>query len=367
MSMALNPRALPGAYGISRFLGAATVGCALGYQTAQSFLVRISPHYINLMDASDKVVRSRFYGRLKEDVEVKASLSIAGKLVLKYHTSQYIQVLRDSLPIAGVGGMGDIPGGQQGMRKAGEDMITPVSLYPDTTKHIPFRTELKEDDFAGPDMSAGYRSYEDSPQSWDKSSVRERLERFQGLKTQAGMELQHLWKELAKREQEHYGHDWNDRDKDISKRELYILYQTTMDLVSRYAIFAYNEADAQKQLQQLQQLDSVPPSPLAVFETEQSLAVAAQDNYQGPRMAATQLRREWTRIKGIVSQYEGIVSQAEAFRQQGSSTTAKNVQLFRDSCEDIRKFKEACERVLTWLEEQVHEAEDKATSDLQNR
>ena len=73
--MALNPRALPGAYGFSRFFGAAMVGSALHVKFYQSLGFRNSQTLLQLFDQTVTTARQKEYEKLQNDERAKASLS----------------------------------------------------------------------------------------------------------------------------------------------------------------------------------------------------------------------------------------------------------------------------------------------------
>lgn len=361
--MALNPRALPGAYGISRFLGAATVGCALGYKAGQSFLVRINPRLVDLLDSSDKAIRVSLYERLQNDDEAKSSLSTVGKLALKYYTSPYLRILRDPLHLGRTGEAGGMVSGRQRAHPSRSSPHSPAleaSLQADANRFALIQIEFKEKDLAGPDMEAGYRSYRDDVHSRDDSNIHDWLERIQSLKKQIAIELQVLWKELALKEHEFYLQRDETRERDVFRRELQLLNNMTSDLATRYAILDYYQADAHKQLHQMKQTDSVLPPPVAAVEVTQQLVEGAQREYHGPQIVAELVRLNWTRQKEVLYHLEHTISQYEALPSEamGASEQIKQV---KQNAEDLRRNIEATERLLQWFEAKIREADEQAT------
>lgn len=363
--MAFNPRALPGAYGFSRFLGAATVGCALGYQVGQSLLVHINPRLIDLLDSSDKAIRVSLYERLRNNEEAKSSLSTAGKLALKYYTSPYLRIIRDPLRLGRTGEAGGMVGGRQRAHPPRSSPHAPAlesSLQADAHKFALIQVEFKSKELAGPDMEAGYRAYRDDIQSRNDSGIQDWLERIQSLKKQTGTELHVLWKELALREHEFYLQQEETREKDVFRRELQLLNNMTSDLVARYAILEYYEADANKQLQQMKQTDSVPPAPVIAHGAPQDAAIAAQDEYHGPQIVAELVRLNWERQKEVLYHLEHTISQYEALPAEGMGMGAsEQIKQVKQNAEDLRRNIEATERLLQWFEAQIREADEQVT------
>ncbi|EMD62840.1 hypothetical protein COCSADRAFT_161394 [Bipolaris sorokiniana ND90Pr] len=358
---ALNPRAFPGAYGISRFIGAATVGCALGYKTGQIFITRIDPRLMSIIESSEKVIRRREYEKLQRDKEAKASLSFVGKLALKYHTSPYLQILRNPLQFSGAGGVGGMSSGQQHAKpssRASQGLALSSSLQADTAQFTLIQVEFKADDLTGPDLEAGYRAYKDSLQTRDESAIQEWREKVLRHKQQAKIEINFLWKHLAGREKAFYLHVEEDRDKDILRRELQLLNNMTGDMIVRYAMLGYHEADADKQLRQKRRADNVSP-PLTESDMLLKSTVAAQYDYRGPIIVTEQVRTNWTRQKEVLYHLEHILSQYEEMQPAEGSGVFEHRKQLRQNAEDLKRNVEATERLLHWFEVQVQQAEDK--------
>ncbi|EUC44256.1 hypothetical protein COCMIDRAFT_27407 [Bipolaris oryzae ATCC 44560] len=211
---ALNPRAFPGAYGISRFIGAATVGCALGYKAGQTFITRIDPRLMSVIETSDKITRRRAYDKLQRDEEAKASLSFVGRLALKYHTSPYVQILQNPLYYAGAMGMVGVSSVQQHAKPSSQASRGPAvssSLQADAAKFTLIQIEFKADEFTGPDMEAGYRAYKDSPQTRDVNAIQEWREKIKRHREQIRKEIVLLWRRLGLREDIFYLQTEEDR------------------------------------------------------------------------------------------------------------------------------------------------------------
>ncbi|EMD85180.1 hypothetical protein COCC4DRAFT_181242 [Bipolaris maydis ATCC 48331] len=358
---ALNPRAFPGAYGISRYIGAVTVGCALGYKASETFLTRIHSQMMGFIESSEEVIRTREYEKLQSDKEAKASLSFIGKLAFKCHTSPYLQILQNPLQFTGVGGTGGIRSRQQHAKPLSRESQGPTlssSLQADTAKFTLMQIEFKADDLTGPDLEAGYRAYKDSLQTRDESAILEWREKIQKHKKQAGVEMQFVWEHLADREKEFYLHVEEDREKDILRRELQLLNNMAGDMSIRHAILEYHEADADKQLRQKRQADHVQP-PFIESDRSQKLAAAAQYDYQGPIMVTEQVRTNWIRQKEVLHHLEHALLQYESIQPADGSRVFEHLKQIRQNAEELKRNVEATERLLRWFEVQVQQAEDK--------
>ncbi|KAF1935254.1 hypothetical protein EJ02DRAFT_428599 [Clathrospora elynae] len=354
--MAMGPRSLPGVYGLTRFLGAATVGCALGFKAGQAFLVRIPPQLLTLLDEADTMTRHHEYERLLQKEEAKASLSRVGKLALSYQTSPYMRILRSPLQVGGMGGLTarqhhhshDAPHvhGSLAARVAEMDQYTVVQV------------EFKQGELSGPDIEQGYRAYKDELQTRDSTSLQEWLERTQHLKQKTASEMQYVWQYLGEREQAFYQLVHEDREKDIVRRELQLLNNMASDLVTRCAILGYHESDAVKRLQQIEAKDSDSATAIASYETPRhGIETEQMDNY-GPRVVTEQIRTTWSIQKQVVSDIERSLSYYEALQPGESTLDAERRKQLRQNAESMRRNVEATERLLNHFEQQVREADE---------
>ncbi|KNG44636.1 hypothetical protein TW65_08561 [Stemphylium lycopersici] len=358
--LALNPRALPGATGISRFLGAATVGCALGFKVGQAYLFQVPPQLVGLIGQSDAAVRDRMCEKLLENNEAKNSLSRIGKLALAYHTSPYLRIFGRILDIGGGrGGAGGMTGlgrpQPHGMplqqSPHGQDSL--AVLKQEMDRYTVIQVEFKEGQLAGPDIEAGYRAYKDRLSSRDASSIQDWLERVQDLKKRTGAEIEFVWKHLAESEHEFYSRVEEDRERDILCRELQLLNNMAADLVTRYAILGYHEADARKQLQQLKQLDA----PITPYVMSQLPVEDFQESRVSPHIVTEQVRTNWTRQKELLSHLENSLSHWDTMKPEPGTPNAEHYNHLKENMEALRKNVEATERLLRWFEDRVIQAD----------
>lgn len=367
--MALNPRALPGAYGFSRFFGAAMVGSALNVKVSQSLLLR-SPTLLQLFDQTVTTARQKEYEKLQNDERAKASLSRIGKLALWYHSSSLMGVLRSPLQIGGMGGMsgGPIQVGHGGSSGPGGGSL--AALKAEMERETVIQIQFKENELEGPDVENGYRAYKDDLKSRDASKVQDWLEQVQALKKQVGAELQYVWPHLAQREDEFYQYVQEDREKDIIRRELQLLNNMASDLVVRYAALEYHEHDAQKQLQQIAQagsmgteLDSVFQDVTKSYKTPQHPAEDIQMSYHGPRTVTERIRTTWSRQKELLRHLDHSITRVRAFEPEEGTHVAEHVKRLVQDAEMMSRNIEATERLLQWFEEQVRQADEVGKGD----
>jgi len=368
--MALNPRALPGAYGFSRFFGAAMVGSALHVKFYQSLGFRNSQTLLQLFDQTVTTARQKEYEKLQNDERAKTSLSRIGKLALWYHSSSLMGVLRSPLQIGGMGGMsgGPIQVGHGGSSGPGGGSL--AALKAEMERETVIQIQFKENELEGPDVENGYRAYKDDLKSRDASKVQDWLEQVQALKKQVGAELQYVWPHLAQREDEFYQHVQEDREKDIIRRELQLLNNMASDLVVRYAALEYHEHDAQKQLQQIAQagsmgteLDSVFQDVTKSYKTPQHPAEDIQMSYHGPRTVTERIRTTWSRQKELLRHLDHSITRVRAFEPEEGTHVAEHVKRLVQDAEMMGRNIEATERLLQWFEEQVRQADEAGKDD----
>jgi hypothetical protein len=352
MFMAMNPRALPGAFGFSRFFGAATVGCAMGYKIGQAVLVRFPPEVLYVFDSADTTIRHKEYQKLLQNNEAKASLSRVGRLALSFYTSPFLNILRSPLMPGGMDGMGGMTGGQDG-----PPGVRPLDqLQAEMQEATLIQVEFRDGELAGPDLEKGRREYKDDIKSRDASNIQDWLERLQELKKKAGIELQILWRHLAEREREFYKLEEQGREKDIFSWELQILNFLASDLVNRHAIFTYHESDARKRLQQIKHTDSVATT---VYETPHHTAASSeQEAHYGLHSTAERVRWGWSRKKELLVYVEHELRQYEALQPGEGTPHAKAGKAMKQEEEKLRLNIAATERVLRWLEQQMREADE---------
>lgn len=356
---AMNPRGLPGVYGMSRFLGAATVGCAFGSQVGNFLVVRHPPQLLSMIDANDAAVRVKAYSKLQNDRDAKASLSLAGRLALKYYTSPFLKPLR--FQFGGVAGVGALPGGNQHARpltQSAHGHRSSSSRQADADKYTVIQIEFKESDLAGPDVEAGYRAYKDDAESWDEKSIREWMERTQDLEKRTAMEMAFVAAHLEKREHEFYLHTQEDREKDILRRELQLLNNMVADLVTRISILMYQQADAQKRLNIIQGKHAGAQIP---DEKVQDPSAFVQEGFKGPVIVTELVRTNWTRQKALLNHMENSLWQYDQLPAEERAPFAEHIKQIQQNEVELRKNIEGTERLLRWLEQKVGEFDQQSS------
>lgn len=354
---AINPRALPGAYGWKRFVGAATVGMAVGYRIGQPFLVLATPKLVSRLDTMDIMVQRKEYERLLQNEEAKAKLSRIGKLALLFHTHPYLHIMRGPMNF---GILFRIQSGeQQGRGQAQQPHHSHGNVQAELEQFTVVQIEFKESELAGPDVANGYRAYKDDLETRDESNLQDWLERLHDMKEKTNMELQYVWQHLAKREHAFYSHTDDDHEKDIFRRELQLLNNLVADLATRSAFLGYHIADAQKRLLSKSQQAStaaVQPYPSNLSDTPSPISSQMP---RGPLITGEQVRTHWSRQKKLVRHIEGSLARHEAFPSEEGTPIAETAKQLRRGLEDTKKDVEATERLLRWFEEQAKEEEGK--------
>jgi hypothetical protein len=345
---AMSPRALPGAVGFSRFLGAATVGCALGYEVGKAVLVRVPPQLLKAVYVQVTATRHKEYEKLEQNAEAKASLSRIGKLALSLYASPVLQILNSPLQFGGMGGTGGHQHGPPGSRPLSE-------MQAELQKSTVIRVEFTEGELTGPDVENGFRVYKDDIKSRDASSIQDWLERLQDLRKKLATELQYVWPHLAEREREFYKIEEEDKDKDIVRRELQLLNNTAADLATQHAILAYHENDARKRLEQINNTDSVTATS---YETPSHSAASEQEAHYGPHIITERVRTNWSRQKELLGHIEHALSQYAAVSPEEGTPHHEASKSLKKEAEQLKLNVEATERLLRWCEQQVREADE---------
>jgi hypothetical protein len=347
---ALSPRALPGAVGFSRFLGAVTVGCALGSEVGKAVLVRVPPQHLKAVYAQDTAARHKEYEKLEQNAEAKASLSRVGKFALSCYASPVLRILHSPLQFGGLGGTGGHQHGPPGSRPLSE-------MQAELARSTVIRVEFTEGELTGPDVEDGFRVYKDDIKSRDASSIQDWLERLQALRKKLATELQYVWPHLAEREREFYKIEEEDKEKDIVRRELQLLNNTASDLASQHAILAYHENDARKRLEQLKSTDTEPVTTTS-YETPSHSAASEQEAHYGPHIITERVRTNWSRQKELLAHIEHALSQYAAISPEEGTSHGEASKQLKKEAEQLKLNVEATERLLRWCEQQVREADE---------
>lgn len=352
---ALNPRAFPGVSGWKRFLGVATVGCAVGYQAGQRVLVRIPSQLLALIDSADALTQQTQYDRLQQNAEAKASLSRFGKLALSVYTWPALQLLRGPSAFGAGPAMG---GAQHGPHPGHSGHGAPGALQTlqDT---ITFNVEFEKEELDGPDIEDGSRSYRDSLKTRDVAALEDYLEHLEKLKQTITTEGRYVWQELAKKERLFYDMIDEDDEKDLFRREIQLLNSVATQFISRDAILTFHIADVRKQLSQVEHNSSSSSAVPSLSSPLESEIFIRDESQHSPQLTTNQVRIVWMRQKEVLAHLEQVVAQYDAIESHNGGTANPNVDLLRQNLGYMTKNVEATGRLLKELEEQVRRADEK--------
>lgn len=357
--LALNPRALPGVGGWKRFLGAATVGCAVGGYVGQTRFVRLPSQLVSMMQVADAQIQKLQYNRLKQDEKAQEKLSRVGKIAFAFYTWPIWDLSMNPFKAASesaVGGTVDnTAGGFQPARLA-QDPHAGISKE-EMEQHTLIQIEFNKGELRGPDIEHGYRAYKDSLTDRDTSALRDWLDRLEEVRHMTAIEAQYVWQHLAAKEYEFYSLERDDREKDIVRRELQLLNNLASDFASRDAILAYHIADAQKRLEQTKQEEPFSQNLIVKTRSIPKELPADWRNHYSPHMIAEQVRLNWSRQKELLGFLEQSTTLFGDLKLEPGSQQETQLKQVRENAENMKKNVEATERLLKEFEEQVRRAE----------
>lgn len=354
--LSLNPRALPGVRGWKRFVGAATVGCALGGYVGQTRLIRLPSQLLDIMHAADRQTRHTQYERLKQDAKAQEALSRFGKLALAFYTWPVW-----NLPINPFAT-------ESSSRAAGTATGAPQISFAENPhanisqqemdQYALIQLEFNKGELIGPDIEHGYRAYKDSLADRDADALQDWLERLQEIQKKTAAEAQYVWQHLGLKEHEFYNLVADDREKDIVRREIQLLNNMASDFASRDAIFAYHIADARKRLQQIEQKESVGQNLVLKLHSMQDELPTDWMNYHRPHLVAEQVRMNWARQKELLGHLEKHATMHKDLKLEAGTPQAAQLKQIRQNFEDMKRNVEATERLLKEFEEQLRRADN---------
>lgn len=353
--LALNPRALPGVYGWKRFVGASTIGAALGGHIGQTRLVGLPMNIVHMVDQADIAIQQAQYDRLHQDEEALKSLSRLGKLTLAFYSWPALR-----LP--------SLPGVSQ-PQASGATHASPIQIQENPHRNISqeeidrttlVQIEFNKGELKGPDIESGYRAYKDSLTDRDSVSLREWLDRLQEIRKTTADEAHFVWDHLATKEREFYGLMAEDRKKDVLRRELQLLNNVCSDFSARDAILAYYISDVQKRLGQIENDDPVviEETTAAASEATTSQTQAAPQRHHSPHLVAEQIRLNWQRQKELLGFLERNVTMHKSVEVEAGSQQEAHLKSLSEQHESMKKNVEATERLLKEYEEQLRRADE---------
>jgi hypothetical protein len=358
--LALNPRALPGVGGWKRFLGAATVGCAVGGYVGATLLVRLPPQLETMMRASEAQTRMTQYQSLKQDPKAMEPLSRFGRLALRYYTWPVWDVALSPFSSRSSSQPGRVAGQAQQLPFGGDAHANITQEEMDN--HTLIQIEFNKGELKGPDIEHGYRAYKDSITERDTGALLDWLEYLQEVRQTTASEAQYLWQHLARKEHEFYQLVGDDREKDITRREIQLLNNMASDFASRDAILAYHIADAQKRLQQTGKSGFSSTQLLSTVQSAERPQPEAWADYYSPQLVAEQVRINWTRQKELLGFLEHSTSMHGEFQPEAGTPQEAHLKQIQQNADGMKKNIEATERLLKEFEEQIRKADEHVKS-----
>jgi hypothetical protein len=349
--LALNPRSLPGITGWKRFLGAATVGCALGSYAGLSGLARNSAPLFSMMVMTEPQIRDKQYDRLLQDAKAQEALSRVGKVALAWYTWPIFRLSINPFQAQSKPEAVDASGGMTGNAHAG---VTQQEM----DQYDLLQLEFRKGELKGPDIEASFRAYKDSLADRDTSALQDWLEHLQELRKSTSCEAQYVWAHLTTREREFYKLQTDDGEKDIFRRELQMLNNLAFNLALREVVFAYHIADAHKRLGQLQQEEPVSADlQLDSSSMQVGLPKDWQDRHS-PQLVAEQVRYTWTKQKELIGLLEQSAALFENLKPEPGTPHDIQIKKFHEEIGYMKKNVEATERLLKDFEEKLRRAEE---------
>jgi hypothetical protein len=219
-----------------------------------------------------------------------------------------------------------------------------VTVPAEKAKLVIAQVEVENSEAQGPDIEDGYRAYKDSLKERDTDRIQDWLERVQDRLKKIHIEKHILAERLSQLERDFYGMPEEDKEKDIFRRELQLLNNVASDMAARQAVFVYYEADAYKQLKQIEASHEMPP--------KHEMDDHEPHNY-GPQIVTGLIRATWERQKEVCRQFEQLLSLHQ------DDNAGEHLKIIRKNAEEMKKNVEATERLLRWFEQQVLEAEER--------
>ncbi|KAL5114735.1 hypothetical protein ACEQ8H_007404 [Pleosporales sp. CAS-2024a] len=356
--LASNPRALPGARGWKRFLGATTVGWAAGgyIGARQEGFARLPPQVIGVLQATDDVIRETHYHRLKDNVKAQESLSRWGKIALTCYTWPIWGLLINPFRKLAESQSAGTAGSSEGVFRPAQGPHGGLTNE-ELEQHTLFQIEFNKGELRAPDMENGYRAFKDSLADRDDTAIHEWIEQLDELLGTLANEAQCVWRHLAVKEREFYRIEREDREKDIARRELQLLNNIASDLYTKSAIIRYQIADAQKRLAQTANEEH-----MGFYSTTKTLMMPTDtstdwQNRYNPQIITEQVRLNWLRQKEVLSILEHNSAMHSELKPTPGSMQEKQLKKMQENAEYMKKNFEATERLLKELEEQIRRAE----------
>jgi hypothetical protein len=349
--LAINPRALPGVGGWRRFLGAATVGSALGAYYGSDVFLNLSPGFEDAISTTETQIQTLQYERLKQDTKAQEMLSRFGRLAFTIRTlpiwSLSINPFKKELQSG--------PGGMTGTMEVEEVFPNHVG----DKEQYQIQVQFNNGELKGPDVELGYRAYKDSLANWDVGALEEWLEHLQKIQKTTSNEAQWVWHHLTVKEHEFYNLQEDEEEKDIIRRKLQLLTHLACQLAARETLIAYHIADTLKRLEQVNENEPTTHTPFVETHSTVEEFPTEWIKRHNPQLATEEVRGAWTEQKQVVvlaNQYLEMHKDLQA--PEPNTPQAANLARLREDVKGMKKNLEATGRVLRELEEQQRKADE---------
>lgn len=368
--LALNPRLLPGATGLTRFLGITVVGCAIGSKTAEWAFGRGPPHQAKRVEWVLAAQRRAMYRRVQEDERARASLSRFARSLLMAYTGDNPLIRILSRPFGGLAGMSN-PGNEivAGSAHSASQLqaMQQIRMQQAHAKQpVLFLTEFDKEELAAPDYNEGYRQYSMELKDTDLEILQEHLDHLDKLRAAEVKELAYLWQGLAQKEHDLYQKSQEDSEKDLLRRELQLLNSIATHSNSRVAVLTFQQADTRKRIGQLQNQDLSSSGSLPLLQIEEARLSDNWTETHSPQRSAERIRKRWEDARADLAYVEHVLAQFDTLKAQGSMSGAaiSQAEKLREDAGHMKKNIKATERLLKEYENQIHKADASAGSQL---
>lgn len=362
LMLASNPRFLPGSSGVTRFLGVAIAGCAIGAKAGEWVFASGPPYTAKRVQWLLEAQRRVMYRRISEDKEAKASLSRFAQSMLMAYTGENPLLRTLSRPFRGLSGMPN-PGSDSIAGHAHSDAQMQAMQQAHAKQPILMLAEFEREELAAPDYDGGHRQYRMDPTDTDLGTLQDHLEHLNKLRASDVRELAYLWQGLAQKEHDLHHLPENDTEKDLLRRELQLLNSLAVHFKSRIAIITYTQADARKRISQIRDEDpasinSAMPFPGSPGTEDDPLDGDWKANFI-PHNSAERIRQRWQHARTDVAHVESVLSQFDTLKAQGGTNKQANEQaeLLRKESAQMKLNVAATERLLKEFEDQIHKAD----------
>jgi hypothetical protein len=369
--IASNPRLFPGVRGVSRILGVAIVGCAVGAKTADYAFATGPPGQAQRIRWVLEMQRKARYKLLASDEKAKAELSRFGRLWLQGNTRQgtFTQIL--GRPFGGssgtttsVGMAGDPGNAQEAQMAALREHIKQAHANPP----ILMVAEFDNEELAAPDCEHGHRQYCVDPADLNVEEMQDHLEHLNRLHESEAKELAYVWQTLVPKEHKMHQLSEEESEKELLRRELQLLNSIALHSQTRLAVISYAQADARKRLAQIRNEE---PTAITKHPLPSTQSISFENNWGEtyvPQKTAERIRGRWESVRGDLAQTNALLAEWDKIEEKGqregwriNPDTKKKAEQLITTRDAIKLNVEATERLLKEFEDRVVKAEEQSS------